>query len=458
MTSFLTQINGSGTGQYFADASGSPWMLKGDSVWGLIDNAGQNGGATTYQTDITNYCSTRSGQGFNFFLTTPVGTTQSGAQSNNGDTWDGVAPFSSPGVLNNTFWTRVDYLLTTAASYGMTVVLNVMFTYAMNGGPLDSGTWSNANYQSYGAALASRYGSTPNLIWEFGDDYGVFGEYYDTQFTYALDGLRGGGDTHILSIENLWDSTSRYALDGSTSFTWGIANAQFDWGYSANCPSYLPVEYAYTESSPILAMLMDGWYDGQTGTSESTELFMRKWAWWALSSGSRGVLYGEYDLFSWPSDALTLLTSNPFTSTSLGTIWTTFSSFTGWQKLVADTSSSLVTSGRGTHYTDPALGSDNTYTGGNNWVTASKTADKTLAVIYMPAHTTITINQSQMAAGYTASWVDPANGTKTSTAAGSSYTSSGTNSAGDADWLLVLQGPAAAPSSPQYLYSMRRFR
>ena len=31
-----------------------------------------------------------------------------------------MAPFTSPCVLNSTYWTRVDYLLTTAASYGFT--------------------------------------------------------------------------------------------------------------------------------------------------------------------------------------------------------------------------------------------------------------------------------------------------------------------------------------------------
>ena len=64
MTSFLTQILGSGTAKYFADASGNPFMVKGEMVWGLLSNAGITSGHTVDQ-DITDYFSTRQGQGYN---------------------------------------------------------------------------------------------------------------------------------------------------------------------------------------------------------------------------------------------------------------------------------------------------------------------------------------------------------------------------------------------------------
>jgi len=82
-------------------------------------------------------------------------------------------------------------------------------------------------------------------------------------------------------------------------------------------------------------------------------------------------------------------------------------------------------------------------------------------VLYLPAHTTVTINQSLLAPGYTATWIDPVSGAKTSAATGATYnsTAKGTNSQGDPDWVLVFQG-TQAPAAPavQYLYSMRRFR
>jgi hypothetical protein len=71
-----------------------------------------------------------------------------------------------------------------------------------------------------------------------------------------------------------------------------------------------------------------------------------------------------------------------------------------------------------------------------------------LAVIYCAQAFSITIDQSVMAPGYAAYWVDPASGAKSPATAGSAYSSSdpGNNSAGYPDWVLVLQ--AASPSSP----------
>jgi hypothetical protein len=61
----------------------------------------------------------------------------------------------------------------------------------------------------------------------------------------------------------------------------------------------------------------------------------------------------------------------------------------------------------------------------------------------------IGINQSVMKPGYTATWVDPASGAQYSTTAGANYSSQslGRNSAGIADWLLVLHAPTS-PISP----------
>ena len=62
---FLTSVAGSGTAQYLADQYGAPYLLRWDSIWGLIVNAGNSGDPTTWQSDMDNYCSIRAGQGFN---------------------------------------------------------------------------------------------------------------------------------------------------------------------------------------------------------------------------------------------------------------------------------------------------------------------------------------------------------------------------------------------------------
>ena len=458
---FLTGTAGSGEALYFTDQYNNPYMVQWETVWALIVNAGNSGGGTTYQSDMAGYCAARSAQGFNGILVTPTNTTEGGAPSDNGNTWDGVAPFSSPGVLNNTFWIRLDYLLAQALSYGMTVCVNAMMSYSLYHTVGAIYGWTNTQYQNYGAAVGARYASQANLVWEVGDDYGdaIFGgQTYDTQFSSFLTGLRGAGANQLISIENQSDSSSRYSDDGSTSYTWGIANAQFNWCYSYNT-SYNAVEDSYTEAAAhsvtsLCNVKMDGQYDNQWGgvtPTESIELYWRKWAWWALSSGSRGFMYGNGDLFSWPSGAIagTLLTANPGASyvkpAALATAWSSFGQMDGWHLLVPDTGSALVTAGRGTRSGELSAGGGTfgAYPGGNTYVTASITPAGTLAVIYIPAAANaITVNAAAMASGYGAAWVDPASGARYNTTIASTYSHSAANSAGDPDWLLVLSLPA----------------
>ena len=448
---FLTSIAGSGTGQYFADESGNPYLIHWDSVWGIITQAGSAGGAVTWQSDMDNYCSARAAEGFNGFLTTPVSTTQNTGANLDGSTWDGVEPFTSPGVPNGTFWARVDYLLASAAaSNGLTVLLDTMYTYAINttGGPLNG--WTNTQFGNYGTAIGARYAATPNLIWHFGDDN--LGSGNDAQFSAFLTGIRGSGANQLCSIENAANSTSRQAVDGSETFPWGTANAQYNYCYNYNA-SYDAVEVAYLESSPLCVCQMDGLYDNEPSgvIGETEELFWRKLLWWALSSGSRGYQYGNNDLWYWPANAISsgLVSASPGSSymqpAALNTIMTTFASLRGWHQLVPDTSSGLVTAGRGTHVTHFAPGGGTgSYSGGNTYVTASKTADGTLAVIYIPSNVTITVNGALMNAGYGAKWIDPASGAATTATIASTYNNPSANSAGDPDWVLVLSVPPYA--------------
>ena len=110
------------------------------------------------------------------------------------------------------------------------------------------------------------------------------------------------------------------------------------------------------------------------------------------------------------------------------------------------TSLPIAPSDTGASYTGYSGGTD---IGSRSWyVTASITPSGSLAVLYLPDATgtenggPVTINTSKMAAGFTAHWMDPVTGALTSTAAGSSYSTEMTNSLGENDWVLVLQGPA----------------
>jgi hypothetical protein len=92
-------------------------------------------------------------------------------------------------------------------------------------------------------------------------------------------------------------------------------------------------------------------------------------------------------------------------------------------------------------------GSGTAYTGTSDaYVTASRTPTGSLAVIYMSHASSITVDQTRMAAGYGAKWYDPASGAVQSATPGTTYNSAplGNNSAGDPDWVLVLASPPYA--------------
>ena len=448
MTSFFTQVLGSGTGQYPADAAGNPWMFRGDFCWSLITNSGQGGaGGGTYQQDMTNYLSTRWSQGFNQTYCTLVSCTVLGGPNDNGATFDGVVPFTGGvvGNLNNTYWNRVDYLISTAASQGMTVMLNVAPTETFVGGCVFSGV-TTGQCTNYGAALAARYASATNIWWAFGDDYF---STYDTQYQAILNALRAGGDTHPCSTENYVETDSRYYPYGGTTLPFGLANANVNWVYTYNT-WYSGVEYAYTEPSPICVALLDGFWD-YNGTD-----FMRNESWWALSSGSRGHHYGNPGTISYTAAGFIADLATDSDAVLQGTYWSIFQNLGNWWKLVPDVNSHLVTAGRGTHIA-PMVYTGAAYNGGNTYVSASLATDGTLAVIYNPAANsqTISVNGSLMNPGHTATWVDPASGAKSNAGISSTYTNASTNSVGENDWLLVLQAPAVTAVTTRLVSNMR---
>lgn len=460
MTKYITGIGGSGNAQYFHDQDGNPRFMLCDEFWGLPTNAGAY--SNTVDQDLDYYFSTRSSQGYTAMYTDPFGNLNGGGAYQNGNTWDNVAPFSSgvdPGSgFNNTFWTRVDYMLASAASNGITVFLDVANYYdaGVSGGV--SNAWTTTQWQQFGVLLGGRYGATPNLIWITGNDY--YGTY-NSSLDSLLTGIRSTGDTHPISVEMYsTGTTSREDLSspgtqGDGGFSWGEANAQYNWCYYYE-PTYLAIEQAYAETSTILPVFLgDGYFYGDGGGSPWTQdnQLSRNFAWWPLASGARGITNGSDAAYQWPSTGRATLTSEPYYENVAGKIAALYESLPDWWKLVPDTASNLVTAGRGTH----ASYSNQFYLANtDDYVAASVTPGGSLAVLYGAQGVDVTINQSVMQPGYTARWADPATGAITSATTGSTYNSAplSTNSQGGSDWVLILQGPAAAPPAPAFANSM----
>jgi hypothetical protein len=451
---YITGLAGTGAG-YFADNTGSPRMIMGDAVWGLPGNAGRwSSGA--WQSDFDTYFATRSGQGFTVAYTKPMGTTQNGGINDDGRVFDGLFPFQGGSLgnpssgLTSSYWARIDYMLNSALAQGITVFLNAIGYDSdfETSGPLAGK--SSTEFGAYGTALGGRYKDQPNLVWVVADDY--FGGSTDTKISAFLTALRAAGDTHPISIENFPETTSRQDTSDGSATAWGAANAQYNWCYSYNV-TYYGVEKAFAESSPICPLQGDGYfYQGGSSYAGGSGAFaydraIRQDAWHAISSGARGIIHGDEACWQWQSTAQASAAANWYFVNNAGKIRALMESLPGWQLLVPDTSSLLVTAGRGTHATGFSSGGG----GGqyevaftDSYVTASRVADGSLAVIYLSHGTTITIDETKMGAGYTASWADPITGALSAATAGSTYnsTAKGNNSQGDPDWVLILQAAA----------------
>lgn len=431
----------SGVG-HFIDQYGNPILVMGDAVWHLPHNAGR-WTSNDWQTEIRNYLETRKGQGFNIVHFAIDSNTDFGGVYNDGRTYDGVQPFTTAGdpssSLNETFWTRIDYLIDTAAQLGMSAFFAAWDgQYATDTAGRFLYNKTNTQFYDYGYSLGMRYKNRANIIWVLGDDY--FG-YDDAWYTNWNNGRLAAGDTHSISIMMMLESTSRKELQGSTTqHQFGINSAEWDLIYTYR-PSYTGCEIA-DDTTPNRPYLFG---NGYFLTGSTDHRVMRNMVWWALSSGSPGWDLGDERTWQWGSGSPSALTGTWYTQAAA--IRTAFTALPNWHLLVPDTDSVLVTAGRGTHdNTYPAGTGGNEYTGTtDNWVSAARTPDKNLAVIYMSKSSSITINQSEMTTGYSAMWMDPTTGTTEATATGSTYSSSGkgNNAAGGTDWVLVLkfEGP-----------------
>jgi hypothetical protein len=432
---FVTAIAGTGTGSYFVDQYGAPILIRGYVIWALLYNAGRWGG--TWQSDMESAVAALKTQRVNVLYMKPLGDSANGgaAGTDNGSTWDGVAPFvgGNPATFNNTFWQRADYLFDLCAAAGITVFFNLAYSTDIDVAALS--TFTTGNYTSYGTSLGARYKNRPNLVWMVGGDYF---DNANTGLTAMFTAISGQGDTHLVGVQNYPESTSRRDIRTNAVQSTGVDNSDFNFVYTYNV-TYRGIEYGWTEASPTPVIWGDGYFE-----QGADRKLMRDLVWWSLSSGARGSIYGSESTWAWPSGALAALTTDTFANSDQGRVWDLFTRFTGWHLLVPDTDNSLLTAGRGTRgdYVTSSGGSGGVYNlldSQDDYVTAAVTPNGRLAVIYFPVDQTITVNATELAAGYTARWVDPVSGASTSTATGSTYSPTGNNSLGGPDWLLVLE-------------------
>jgi hypothetical protein len=416
---FATSV--SPDGRYFLDQYGKPLLLHGDSPWALLTRLSPQQARLWF--------ADRQRQGFNAAIVSLIGARANGAPSDDGATFDGLLPFVNGDVLQwqEPYWERVTAYLRIAAERGITVML-----YPIDGWTIGHSfvPKSMAQCHRYGAKVAHRFRNLPNIVWMSGGDYvsvsedPARGSDVDHCIDAMMRGIREVGDGRPFSMQFNPQSIS-------TDNPYWARRVDWNFVYTYH-PTYELVLDAFRRQPAIPAILGEANYEGennQPGTPPTTDETLRRQVLWALTSGAAGEFVGSHDWAFHDGWEQRLSTRALSQITRLRTL---FSELPWWQ-LVPDTTNELVTTGRGTQTSDApkdVLDSD--------YVTAARSPDGRLAVIYLPSQHTITINPAVLAPGTQATWIDPASGTRHPVPLSATLTTPGANTVGDLDWLLIL--------------------
>ena len=454
----------SSTGRYLETAQGTPFLLVGDSPQSTIGDLGCGtitNGVCAGSSAVSQYFADRESHGFDAAWVNLLCASYTGCASN-GETYDGVAPFTSGsdpsnytfgsgqcGNCNSTYFTRAHAIVETAEADGIAVFLD----------PIETGGWvstletngdgtvstTDADYR-YGEYLGNEFKDLPNVVWLSGNDFGgdALPSTADSNDALSVaDGIKATDPSALQTVEMNYYSSS--SLDESS---WSsVLNLNFDYTYY---PQYGQVEHGYAQTPTLPNFMGEAMYDNEGGCGLDCSAGigdpgsvpnLRLQEWWTMTSGATGQLYGGLSLGQ-SNSGYSNSTIDTTGVTQLGYVTALMNDVGEWYNLVPDTSRTLVTSGYGTC---PTTGSID----GVNCVTDAETPDKTLGIAYLPdpsSFSSVTLNLGQMAAGdtTTARWYDPTNGTFTaigtySDSGSQTFTPSTNNAGGNKDWVLVLQ-------------------
>ncbi len=475
-------------GRYLKKNDGTPFLICGDTTWSLF--------VDIPLADVNTFLATITGQGFNAvsgnaiehhyttvkppkerggnlpftkrldgatYTGSPNGTTgASGTQgqfaSDNYSSIGTQAP--DPTFPNSTYWQACETILDACLAHNVAVFVwpgylgfhandegwmseMVAWDAVTGAGGFTGQSWANATKSkmwNYGAWLADRWKAYPHIVWVMGGDYGSGSQTLDTSQKAAVESLMAGlksvSGQQSLFYTAHWD---RVSIATDTALTAG----SFDINGSYNGEEVAETTrraYAHSPTSP--AMVIEYFYENDLFGGSVP---YRKYMYWGFLSSIAGGLFGEEQIWRFDdgtpgTDYTTLLaTQGTLDAQRQFAFWNA----RPWHRLVPSGLGSigtLITAGGGT-----ASPQSTTY------VTAAATPEGDLLLAYLPPdHTgSVTVDMTKLSATMQARWFDPANAAFTTIGAFANtgthaFTTTGNNSAGDADWLLVLETIAGA--------------
>jgi hypothetical protein len=423
----------SANGRYLTDQNNIPFLIVGDAPQALP--------VMISTSDAARYFDDRQAHGFNsMWINVLCAGPYFPDCRDDGSTYDGIRPFTAHlseardtahydlTKPDERYFSRVDQMLTLAASHGMVVFLD----------PIETGQWlytmrnnGPAACRNYGAYLGKRYKHFTNIVWLNGNDFRSWQDSSDDAVVRAVaEGIRSADPKQLQTLElnPPWGSS----FDDRAWIPIASVNSTYVYG-----PTYIQMLRSYDQRPVSPTYLVEAHYDlERVGNDYGTPQVLRRQEYWTMLSGGKGQLYGN--AYTW-----TFMPGWQFNLDTVGVtqlmIWHQFFSSLPWQDLVPDQTHTVVTEGFG------GYGTIHTRVSQSDYCTAARTADGSVVIAYMPTARKITVNMLSLKAPASARWFDPTTGTY-ATVPGGPFANSGTrqyappakNGEGDSDWVLIL--------------------
>ncbi|MBP1976278.1 glycoside hydrolase family 140 protein [Cohnella thailandensis] len=427
-------------GRFLEKEDGTPFFWLGDTAWELFHKLNRE--------EAEHYLRTRAEQGFNVVQAVALaefeGVTTGNAYGRLPLLADssGLPDPSRPDLAGpNGYWDHIDFVLDTAAAYGIYIALlptwGDKFNKLWGKGPE---IFSPENARTYGRWLGARYQHRPNLVWVLGGDRPLQTSRHFAIVEAMAEGLtEGDGGAHLRTFHPKGAESSSHHLHDADWLDFNMIQSGHGEAAIANdlrvAADYarLPVKPTL-DSEPCYEDIPIG-FDAANGYFDEADA--RRAAYYAVLSGACGHTYGHHSVWSMAEGAYA---NNEMTEPGAYFLmdWKTALRRPGANQM-KHVRALMETSGFASLRPDPQLLARN-FPGSNRMVAARIEAG---ALVYCPNGLFAEIDLGRLeAAAVEASWFDPRSGeyTQAGTCEGEGVRRFDAPSSGRGnDWVLRLK-------------------
>ncbi len=416
--------------RFLVDQEEIPFLLQGEAPWSLFVEVSRE--------DAEHYLANRNKKRFNVILVNLIEHAFCQHPPNN---FYGEAPFSKPGDFttpNEKYFAHVDWVIQRAAEYDILVLLCPMFLGVPNS---DQGWYEEIVAQTpaqcfeYGRFLGRRYSNFDNILWSIAADRNPDRDGLERVDLIAL-GIKEYDKRHLMTAQCYPEFSSVDIFSGGG---WLDVNATYSYGIVHR---KLLADYNHKPIMPTF--FIESTYEAE---HNSSEVQIRRQAYWAALSGGFGHVFGNFFIWSfggefannaaWPHGVLRPWKLEMEKAGTMGMLhWGDLFRSRRWFDLIPDQSHILVTSGLGEFRGLDTLG-------------VAATQDRRSLIVYMPTSRPITVDLTKVEANRVrAWWFDPSSGKATD--AGEYFTTGPHEFTPqkDGDWALVIDDATSGLPAP----------